>query len=161
MAWVSFHGAAWPTLASVAISPARTHALRDSVRAVRGCCARNRQVAAHPDSSGLFKGGPYGWGEQRHQSRDVVEGLDVEHSLFDRALAVCGDNGASEAPVLVDDIGVGEHSIARAARVIECSPTPISSTRTGASLAPLSPQTARARSKRLCSTSRPSTTSLD
>src|SRR6202167_1709903 len=117
MAWVSFHGAAWPTLASVAISPARTHALRDSVRAVRGCCARNRPVAAHSESSGLFEGGPYGWGEQRHQFRDVVEGLDVEHSLFDRALAVCGDHGASEAPVLVDDIGVGEHSVASASRV--------------------------------------------
>src|SRR5271168_5196363 len=46
MAWISFHVAAWLTVASVAISPARTNALRDSVRAVRGCCARNRPVAA-------------------------------------------------------------------------------------------------------------------
>src|SRR5471030_2172918 len=67
--------------------------------------------------SGLLERRPDRGGEKRHQFGDVVDGFDVENGFLDSALAVCGDHGARQAPVLVNDVGVGEHSIASATRV--------------------------------------------
>src|SRR4029077_20446917 len=67
--------------------------------------------------SGSVERGPYGRGQQGRQLRDVVEGIEVEDGLLNGGLAVCGDHGVSQAAVLVDDVGVGEPSVAGAAWV--------------------------------------------
>src|SRR5262249_57075427 len=76
-------------------------------RARRGRLGRFRSVES----------GPYGGRDQCRQLRDVVEGVELEHGLLDRALAVRGDHRAGQTSVLGDDIRIGEQPVAGPARM--------------------------------------------
>jgi hypothetical protein len=71
----------------------------------------------HVDGGRSVEGRLHGGGEQGHQLRDVVKGVEIEDGVLDGGLAVWRDHGVSQAAVLVDDVGVGEHAVAGAARV--------------------------------------------